>query len=386
MKTIGIYLAIEPHGGGMYQYSLTIINALNSLKKSEFKIVAFCENKEWDEILPQSFQRVFYKRSLLQKVCSRVYRTIDRTDEGFRRFSSCFNPAIALINKSNCHLVIYPSQDTTSYQTKKPSLSTIHDLMHRYASHFDEYKHGEFAWRERLYRNICKYSKAILVDSEIGKKHVVDSYNIHTEKLCILPFVPPDYLSASEKIDIKRKYNLPEKYIFYPAQFWEHKNHLLLLKALHILKKEGIEVHLVLVGAKKNFYGRIIKRIETMDLAKNVSIIGYVPNDEMYSFYKEAVALAYVSLGGPTNIPPLEAMISGCPVIVSNIYAMPEQLNGAGLLTDPNSPSELALHIKTLWEDKAQRKKMIELGYKQAKLWNQSKFNERFENILESAT
>ena len=62
---------------------------------------------------------------------------------------------------------------------------------------------------------------------------------------------------------------------------------------------------------------------------------------------------------GPTNIPPLEAMALGCPVAVSNKYAMPEQVGDAGLLFDPDSPEEIAKCIKAMWLDDKLRQKMI---------------------------
>lgn len=382
MKTIGLYLAVTPNSGGMYQYSLSIIKALDSLNQDEFKIIAFCQDKNFEDVLPDKFEKIFFRRTLLHKVFSRIYCNIDRTQEGLRRFSSFFNPTIKEINRSKCDLVIYPGQDVASYQANKPSLSTIHDLMHRYERHFDEYQHGQYQWRERHYKNICKYSKGILVDSKTGKQHVIESYNINPEKVHILPFVPPYYLLNSRKTDVRKKYNLKRDFIFYPAQFWVHKNHITLLESLKILKDKGIDIDLVLVGGKKNNYKAVITKISKLKLENNVHILGYVSNDEIYSLYKEALALTYVSSAGPTNIPPLEAMLLGCPVIAYNVYAMPEQIGDAGLFFNPLNPKELALHIEDLLKDNNKRELMINNGYNQIEKMTQNSFNEKLGNII----
>ena len=85
---------------------------------------------------------------------------------------------------------------------------------------------------------------------------------------------------------------------------------------------------------------------------------------------------------GPPNIPPLEAMALGCPVAVSNKYAMPEQVGKAGLLFNPDSPEEIAECIKAMWNDEDLRRKMTELGYKKISKWTEKEFGEKLYKIL----
>ena len=85
---------------------------------------------------------------------------------------------------------------------------------------------------------------------------------------------------------------------------------------------------------------------------------------------------------GPTNIPPLEAMALGCPVAVSNKYAMPEQVGESGLLFNPDSPEEIAECIRKIWNDDELRMKMKELGYERINKWGQKEFENKFFYIL----
>ena len=86
---------------------------------------------------------------------------------------------------------------------------------------------------------------------------------------------------------------------------------------------------------------------------------------------------------GPTNIPPLEAMALGCPVAVSNKYAMPEQVGKSGLLFNPDSPEEMAECIRKIWVDDKLRNKMIKLGYQKIQRWTEVEFGKRLNKIID---
>ena len=84
---------------------------------------------------------------------------------------------------------------------------------HRHASGwrpgaYDEYVYL-FANREYLYSNMCKFSLGVLVDSELGVKQAVESYQQNPSKFYPLPYTVPDYILDYEKIDVNSKYALP---------------------------------------------------------------------------------------------------------------------------------------------------------------------------------
>ena len=379
---IGVCLSSDPYGGGTYQYNLSIISALNSLDCRKYKIVAFIYNDMWVQKLPGNFDIVKVSNLKYLKLLNRIHKFIDRTPEGVRRFSLFLNPMVKKINLSKCSLVVYPSQDITSYQTDKKSLSTIHDLMHKYEGHFKEYEGGVKEKRDLHYSMMCKYADGILVDSNIGKQHVVESYTVDANKIFVQPFVPPVYLTKAISIDTSKKYNLPDRYFFFFFQFWEHKNHINLLNAVKIIKKEEYEVHLVLVGSKKNNYNQVVNKIKDLGLSENISILGYVNDNEMASLYKNAIATVFVSLIGPTNIPPLEALMLGCPLICSDVYAMKEQVKDASFFVNPSDPSDIARKMLSIFNNKERVRKNIEKGYIIIGEYGQNEFNDRLKSSM----
>jgi len=212
----------------------------------------------------------------------------------------------------------------------------------------------------------------------------MESYKVHADRIHVLPYVPPEYINSQDhSINFDSKYELPRKFFFYPAQFWEHKNHHNLLAALAGLKREINDIHLVLVGSAKNAYKKTLEYLNSMDLSNNVTILGYVSSEDMPELYHRTRALIFPSFFGPTNIPPLEACATGCPMAVSNIYGMPEQLGDAALFFNPNAVDEMMNAMKRLWTDDDLCRQLSRNGKKRAALWNQNSFNGKFQTIIE---
>lgn len=138
----------------------------------------------------------------------------------------------------------------------------------------------------------------------------------------------------------------------------------------------------MLVGSERNYLQHINEIIQEKVLQDNVSILGFVSDEQMIYLYKHAVALVMPSYFGPTNIPPLEAMALGCPVIVSDKYAMREQVGEAGLLCNPDSPESIAECIDQVWNDLELRQAMIQKGYEQTGRWSGKDFKKRFAQIV----
>ena len=129
---------------------------------------------------------------------------------------------------------------------------TVWDLSHRDDLEFPEVRLGRvFQRREKKYNSILPRSALIIADSEIGKNNILNRYGIDQERIISIPFSPAKGTMINEKtyqknfIDIKAKYNLDMEYVFYPAQFWSHKNHLFILEGVHRLELE----HDILIAA-----------------------------------------------------------------------------------------------------------------------------------------
>lgn len=389
MRRIGLYLGFPPEGGGAFQYAQTVLEALASFPVSHYEIIVACCNAAWINALERhnaDFKYLNVHVSLKDAIVSHALR-FGLPLSLWRLIAPSFHPLTKFLLAQRCHLWIFPAQDVWTYAFPTTTLGVIHDLMHRYEPNFPEVSSfGLFRRRERHYRRICDHARGICVDSEIGKQQVMDSYNAIADRLYVLPFVAPTYIHSDVvPCNFDQRYHLPEKFIFYPAQFWPHKNHIRLLQALANLHPALPDLHLILAGSKKNGYANIVNEIALLGLQDRVQILGYVPEQDMPVLYRRAVALVMPTFFGPTNIPPLEAMAVGCPMAVSDIYAMPEQVGDAALLFNPNSVEEMANAIFRLATEEKLRQQLIEKGKKQMALWGQVQFNRRLLQIVELA-
>jgi len=386
MIKIGLFLSATPSMGGAFQYSQTLFEAIVSLPRDDFKVVVAFTDSCWFRQLRHS--RVKLLRVPYYKWTFGAGAIITLTSFPlvlWRKICRYVDPTAKLLLKEQCDLWLFSSYSFVAYQMPVRSVGVVHDLMHRYEKQFPEVSSfGIYTWREKVFKRLCRQTIGILVDSELGRSQLGESYEVDLKKVFVLPFIAPKYLSSNRsKRSLDKKVKLPSKFIFYPAQFWEHKNHLGLIKAVAKIRPQCPDIQLVLLGSKKHRgYKKVNAAVNRLGVAENVSFLGHVDEDSLAQIYRRARALIMPTFFGPTNIPPLEAFASGCPVAVSGIYGMPEQVGDAGLLFDPNSIEEIAMIVSRLWTDDRLCEALAKKGIKRAEYWGQPQFNERFKSIL----
>lgn len=391
-KHLALVLTSEPAQGGKFQYSISLLEALAALNSESFRLSVLYFDSGWEKYIPSVNNIVIHKYSvdIYAKALRKITLQLPSGLELWRRFGPMFHPFHILLKQLKPELVFYPGNDPYVYESLFRGVVPVFDLMHRYESHFPEVSlNGTYEFRERHYTNICKYATGILVDSDIGKQHVIESYPVDPGKIIIMPYIPSKkILGGQTKVpNVRNKYvSLPEKFLFYPAQFWKHKNHAGLLRAMAKLKTGQNDIKVVFVGSPQNDYEKIVKLIKELGLENDVVILGYVSDEDVVGLYKAALGLVMPTFFGPTNIPPLEAFALGCPVCISNVYAMPEQVGDAALLFDPKNIDDIADKISMLWNSESLRKKLIEKGFAKSLDWNHTAFSQKFASIVERLT
>lgn len=384
MRNIVVFIDSDPSVGGVFYYNRAILNAVSAMPKGKYNGIVIYTNKIWEKYIHDDVERVYVEFNKYNKGTVQLSLMVGIPPSIISNIVGRVKHISRIIIGQKPDLCIFPSQETFwGYTTKVPSLVAIHDLMHRYENKFKEVSGcWKYYHKERHFSNVCKYSSGILVDSELGKRHVNESYGYPLNNIHVLPYIPQFDIKHGNDINNNYKYNLPSRYILYPAQFWEHKNHIRLINAIGLLKKELLDLNLVLIGFKKKEYNNVAKIVSKLKLDDSVVFMDHVPEGDIYEFYQRATAMVMPTFFGPTNIPPLEAFAAGCPVAVSNVYGMPEMVGDAGLLFNPYDVSDIAFAIKQLWLSEDLRNKLICEGYEKAKKWGQAEFNERFEKII----
>jgi len=216
------------------------------------------------------------------------------------------------IIRAKIDLVFFVGQYDLAAKLRRTSfVVTIWDLGHRDLPELPEMSNNrEFEYREWRIQNIAKKAAYVIVDSELTKSNLILLYGLKSERIVSIPFVT--------KIQNVQKSEQRESFAFYPAHFWSHKNHSILLYSIHNLLKQNIEPRqLVLTGLDKGSKPFIDKLVRELEIQDYVKYIGFVSRTELEALYRKAAVTVMPSLLGPTNLPPLESLSQGCPIVVS---------------------------------------------------------------------
>jgi glycosyltransferase involved in cell wall biosynthesis len=414
---IGVVPDLRTSAGGIYQYSITILNALREWTSdgSLDQFVILTEDRShpllqefreptWTVDVPQPHS---YKKTA-KRVLTR-FGLDALTLEIMERFQSGSNKLDVDRVQSRPHdkqwlqslgieLMLYPTPQARSFEIGLPYMMAIHDLQHRLQPEFPEVSaNGEWNYREYLFRNGARHALMVLTDSEVGKEDVLNfygEYGVQPDRVKVLPFLPASYLpsevSADEQRRVRRTYNLPERFLFYPAQFWPHKNHARIIRALGLVKEQKIEPPIVFCGSSEGSIRRaalkeVMKIASENRVTKQILNLGYVPDDDMAGLYAAAAALVMPTFFGPTNIPVLEAWRFGCPVITSDIRGIREQVGNAAVLVDPKSVEAIADGIQKIWTDAQFSLALAANGRHRLSSYTPADFRNRLVNIIEEA-
>lgn len=252
-----------------------------------------------------------------------------------------------------------------------PVVQVIWDLQHRQQPMFPEVRtRGQWQEREALFARNLRTAAFIVTGTRAGQEQVERFYDVPAERIRVVPFpTPTDALEAAETA-AHLSLSDAEHIVFYPAQFWPHKNHVTVLLALKILReRDGIRLAAMFTGKDYGNRRSVEEAARTLDLASDVTIRDFVPRAELLASYRRATALVFPTFFGPDNLPPLEAFALGCPVIASRVEGADEQLGSAALLFDPADEGALADALRRLLKEPGLRDRLVEAGIERARSW-----------------
>ena len=300
--------------------------------------------------------------------------------------------------RQGLELMLYSSPSPQGFECGIPFIMPIHDIQHRLQPEFPEVSaNGEWESREYVFRNDCRYATLLLADSEVGKEDILNCYGefgVTEDRVKVLPYLPAYFdsgVSQQQRQEIRQRYQLPDRFLFYPAQFWPHKNHGRIIEALGLIKqRDNLEIPIVLGGShsgtlREQTFQAAMQVAQESKIEHLVHYLGYIPDADMPTFYTEAAALVMPTFFGPTNIPILEAWAHGCPVLTSDIRGCRDQAGDAAVLVDPRSAESIAAGIRRLWLDTDFAQTLANRGHARLATYTAQDFQQRLTAIVEEA-
>ncbi len=322
----------DPEMGGSYTFNELIFDSLarNRFNYPNYEFLSVYSNNnnvgiKPDIPLPDKFDyRLKFAYRFFRQMFSLkfFYKGIN--------FESCRSAALNDLFSKNSISVVWAVQPL-GVRLNCLYLTTSWDIAHRITPYFPEISlHGNgLIKRDKVANLVFSSAFRIIVGTNRGMQEVSNAYGINLERILVNPF----------PVKLKESFTMVNRFsnqVIYPANFWPHKNHLILIEALKLLhSRSRLNFKLILTGANHGTEEKVRDLASLNSLSDFVEFRGFVTREELEKLYKESSFLIYPSLAGPDNLPPLEALAYGCPISISDIPGAREQFGEFANYFDP---------------------------------------------------
>jgi glycosyltransferase involved in cell wall biosynthesis len=224
-------------------------------------------------------------------------------------------------------------------------------------------------YMEAVTRASVRVAKAIITPSQTVRQDLIRTLRVPAERVVAVPEAAAGRFAPAwenAQAEVRQRYGLPRRFVLSVGSREPGKNRGLLLRALALLRDQGIECDLAVVGQEAWRYEGEAALVERLGLGKLVRFLGYVPDDDLPALYSAATVFAYPSLYEGFGLPVLEAMACGTPVLTSNVSATAEVAGDAALLVDPRDTRAIAEALGRLLSDETLRALLRVRGLKRA--------------------
>lgn len=333
-------------------YILNILNALNYLEDSRKpEIVVFYGHEGIRSKLPAGIYPYitflpFHKpSSFFEKFLRKIKNRIRSSKNGY-----------SVLSQYPSHLVdfVYPCDYSFNHEYnslhKLRKIYWIPDLQHKHLPQF--FNQEDLDYRNRAIGVLASFKEKLVLSSESAKADFIKFFPDQNCDVQVVHFasVLPSFMQVDGDV-VKKKFGIDGPYFFSPNQFWAHKNHLVILKAIALLKNKNLKYQVVFTGVEHDH--RNLEYMETLrsyiaeeNISEYVRFLGFIDRAEQLRLMKDARAVIQPSLfeGWSTVVEDAKAMEQ--TIILSNIDVHREQSGDRALYFDPHHACELATQIE----------------------------------------
>lgn len=256
--------------------------------------------------------------------------------------------------------------DLLWHEIQDPRATTLSPTMH-----FLKYKGYRF-----VVDLAVKRAASVIVPTYHVQK-IVQKFQ-HKEIVVIEDGVTDMYLNAR---GVALSKPAPKPFILCVGSMYPHKNLTLVLNTMSELP----DLQLIMVSGRTIFTSEFATEAKKRGLTDRVHFWGHLPDEQVVTLYKEAVALVFPSLSEGFGLPGLEAMSVGAPVLASDIPVFHEVYKDAALFFDPHSKQALVDAIRSIMANQKLRSDLQKKGKTVAKIYSWKKMAQRILKVYEHA-
>jgi glycosyltransferase involved in cell wall biosynthesis len=357
-NTIGFYFVYNEQWIGGAYYIINIIKTLNFLDdtiKPNIVILSF-NNPDFNSIKELNYPFIEYivvDRAVLPK-----------WQRGINKISKIFLSSVLFkqrIPSANIIDIIFPAPFNPRFDIIPKKVFWRPDFQECHLPHFFDKK--ELLKRQKENKRIQSEAK-YLIFSSVNARHDFDKFYPNSKiKKYVFKFssVLPDISNISLSAVLSKYHLSTAAYFFSPNQFWQHKNHIIILKALKKMKeKGGVDFKVYFSGKEHDarnpdYFDGLQQYVLENHLEENVRFLGFIDRTDQLCLMKHAVAIIQPSLfeGWSTVVEDAKALNQH--IIVSNIPVNKEQLGEQGFYFDPYKEDSLIEQITCMICDHARK-------------------------------
>jgi glycosyltransferase involved in cell wall biosynthesis len=342
LMKVALIFSEVPQAGGAFHQSINAVEQFIRIRGDSFEIELFHPGVGGDIWLDQiGLKSTPLPETWWSKTVEAAIRFLPRS---IIRYFKIMSPREKFLLGRGIDLIYFTSPNMLAvFLGKLNYIVTLYDLCHRDFPEFPEIADfATFEARDSYNWNVLARAILVIVDSHVLKSNACRIYGLQDDRVLVMPYGVSHYVTLAEVdgVNLRRKYGLDRPFLFYPAQFWAHKNHVRILQALHLLKQQGVEVDVAFSGGDRGGRAHVEQTALQLGLGDQVRFLGFVPSEDLAGLYSESLALIMPTYFGPTNIPPLEAWSRDVPVIYSKHLSA--DIGNAVLAIDADSPESIA--------------------------------------------
>jgi glycosyltransferase involved in cell wall biosynthesis len=277
--------------------------------------------------------------------------------------------ATSLLRAIRADLLYCPFTAPTYAEPGVPVVCTVHDIQYKTYPQF--FSVADVEHRDAVFRSACREATRLAAVSDYARDSSIRHgeldpsriRTVHSRLAARFAATVPAGEDVLSRLELK-----PRSYLLYPANFWKHKNHEMLLTAFGIAVQGALPPEICLVctgapGARSEF---LAQAAAAMGLAARMRFPGFLDAAAMGTLLRESAGVVFPSLYEGFGLPVLEAMACGVPVACSNTTSLPDIAAGAAIEFDPRVVSELSAAIIALCTDVPLRRRLVTAGMTRA--------------------
>ncbi len=321
--------------GGTY-YIISLINALNDLPDEEKpNIIVVCKTDDDFDVAKATHYPFLSMHAIdkldMQLSISLIERIVNKIS--YRLSGKIFLQKKMHFNHSKVIDAVFPCPQMNVFVDVKKSLFWIPDFQDYYFPEYFINNKDEKEWRYKLGYYIAYQKKKLVLSSQDTLNSFNKIYPANNAEVHVLPFAVshPEFKHLDIET-LKEKFAINFPYFFSPNQFWKHKNHIVIIEAVRILKEKGYDKFQIIFSGKEidfrnpNYIIDLKNLVKKYQLERQILFLGFIDRKEQLQLMNHAVSIIQPSLfeGWSTVVEDAKALNQN--IIASDIAVHIEQL------------------------------------------------------------